>query len=186
MLSTRPEHINGGERGWSKVDSSLAVYTATSTNQKMRGLRQLFSQLDLDANDLVFTLRSDRTDEALTEAVEAGETGVAPSPYAAITKFRPRFEELSGSASDMADTADIREEFRLSFQEFTLSDPMTPLDGRPFHAFAPEIISDSSSEQVLALIQLTLQQESMFNPRALHDAIVDGHASAWLVRLERG
>ena len=186
MLSTRPEHINGGERGWSKVDSSLAVYTATSTNQKMRGLRQLFSQLDLDANDLVFTLRSDRTDEALTEAVEAGETGVAPSPYAAITKFRPRFEELSGSASDMADTADIREEFRLSFQEFTLSDPMTPLDGRPFHEFAPEIISDSSSEQVLALIQLTLQQESMFNPRALHDAIVDGHASAWLVRLERG
>lgn len=185
MLSTEPQHIRGEERGWVKVDSSLAVYTSTSTNQKMRGLRQLFTQLDLDADSLIFTLRSDRSD-ATDGTEDAGEAETAPTPYRALTKFRPRFEELSGSTPELTATARIREEFRQSFAPFAQANPLALLGGRPFHEFTPYVIAGSSCEQVLALGQLALDQEAHFDPRILHDAVLDGRANAWLLRLEKG
>ena len=60
---------------------------------------------------------------------------------------------------------------------------MSSLQGRPFLEFTPEVISSANVEQILALIHITLDQERNFTPAALHQALLDGRAVAWLERL---
>ena len=181
MLSTDPANVESQWRGWVQVDVGLAVWVSSSTNAKVRGLRQLFSQLDLDPYDLVFTLRPPRDASASNDA-EAQEE-VAPSPYSALTKFAPRFEELEGTASTLADTQDIRREFREAAQAFTMENPKQLLGSEKLPHFTPEVVRGASSELVLALIQLTLQAEDVLDDDALRDAIIDGRATAWTARL---
>lgn len=183
MLSTDVAHTGGEERGWVTVDPSLAVYVATSTNQKIRGLRQLFDALDLNADDLVFTLRGDRAPGSEAARADEAPTPAMESPHTGLTKFQPRFEELVSSASTPADTALIRQEFREAFAAHDVSDPMRLLEGRPFLEFTPEVIAGAPAEQILALIHITLDQEKNYNPVALHQTLMDGRAVAWLARL---
>ena len=183
MLSTSPEHLDGGRRGWVTVDTGLAVDVASSTNQKMRGLRQLFDQLDLNPDELVFTLRSSRKEASTTDSTDEIVTAPSSSPYVELTKFLPRFEELQGSAPSLGETAEIRQEFRHAFELFSTADPMTALGSRPVMEFEPSIILGSTPEQVLALVQMTLQQEMQIDPGFFHRAILDGRAVAWLGRL---
>ncbi|MCT1435941.1 DUF262 domain-containing protein [Brachybacterium paraconglomeratum] len=183
MLSTDPVHIHGDERGWVRVDPSLAVFVASSTNQKLRGLRQLFDALQLNADDLVFTLRTARSSCDGAALIDESETASEQSPYSALIKFHPRFEELAGSASAPADTVSIRHEFRAAFSAHDAGDAMSSLQGRPFVEFTPEVITGSTHVQVLALIHITLEQEQYFNPAALHQSLLDGRAIAWLERL---
>lgn len=79
----------------------------------------------------------------------------------------------------------MREEFRHAVTPYAPTNSMALLDGRPFHQFTPGVIDGSTCEQVRALIQLTLDQEAHFDPRALHDAVLDGRDIAWLLRLEK-
>lgn len=182
MLSTDPGHADGQVRGWIPAGSGLAVWVFSSTNAKIRGLRQLFAQLDLDPFDLVFTLRPLR-DTTTPAGTEAEESEQPQSPYAEIIKFGPRFDELHGTKSTLTDTAEIRREFRTAAQTFTVKNPKALLGTHRIPHFTPEVIDTAAPELVIALIQLTLQLEDVADDGALHDSIIDGRASAWTSRL---
>lgn len=145
-------------------------------------MRQLFAQLDLDPFDLVFTLRPLR-DTTTPAIAEAEENDQPQSPYAEITKFGPRFDELHGTKSTLTDTAEIRREFRTAAQPFTVENPKALLGSHRIPHFTPEVIGSAAPELVVALIQLTLQLEDVADDGALHDTIIDGRASAWTSRL---
>src|SRR5699024_12257332 len=53
-----------------KVDNSLYVRTHTSTNSKISLLRRLFSFLDLDPDELVFTLRPVSREQSVVDEQE--------------------------------------------------------------------------------------------------------------------
>lgn len=184
MLSTLAEHVEEQEKGWVKVDASLAVFVNTSTNRKVRGLRQLFDDLELNADELIFTLRAERGAQESTNSEDGEVASPDPEPYASLVKFQPKFEEVTGSNAPPEDTQDLRAQFRNVFEEFAVKDPLASLEGHPFPEFTAEVIRDSSPSKIIALTQLTLQQEKVFDPYAFHNALVDGRALAWMKVLQ--
>lgn len=183
MLSTEDAHVDETAPGWIRVEPGLAVSVASSTNAKVRGLRQLFQQLDLDPEDLVFRLRPARGDDGSgPNSEEAGE-GAADSRYAPLLKFGPRFDELAGTAATLDNTAELRREFRSAATPFAVADAKTALGSKRLADLTADVLTTSSVESVLAAIQLTLHAEEVFDDAALHVAILDGRATAWVERL---
>ncbi len=182
LLSTDPQTVNSDNREWRTVDEGLAVYVATSTMTKVQLLRALFEALDLDPNELVFTLRGeDRGTDSLNADGTADELN--DGPYAELIKFTPRFAELGGSSADLAATAALRQEFAQTAAPLVTTNVQI-LD-HPARSYTPELIRQARPEQVLALIGLTLQSEQHFDERALHEALLSGQADAWLEVLGR-
>ena len=183
MLSTEDAHVDETAPGWVRVEPGLAVSVASSTNAKVRGLRQLFQQLDLDPEDLVFRLRPARSDDGSgPNSEEAGE-GAADSRYAPLLKFGPRFDEVAGTAATLDNTAELRREFRSAATPFAIADAKTALGSKRLADLTADVLTTSSVESVLAAIQLTLHAEEVFDDAALHVAILDGRATAWVERL---
>src|SRR5699024_9887351 len=177
---------NTGEsgKGWVEVDPGLSVLVASSTDQKIRGLRQLFDDLDLDADSLVFTLRSDRGESEATGTTATTQGESADQTYAALTKFLPQIDEVTSTNTATAETDDLRAQFRQAFQEFATPNPAGELHDRTYVEFTPEVVESVPKTQVLAVIQLALQLEEQINPAELHNAMIDGRAHAWMARLQ--
>jgi uncharacterized protein with ParB-like and HNH nuclease domain len=184
MLSTQVSHTGENGRGWVQVDPGLSVFVASSTDQKIRGLRQLFDALDLDADTLVFTLRAGRGGDGGAELADPMPADQAAHPYTELTKFLPQIEEITSTNTELSETENLREQFTAAFQSFAPSNPSEELDGRKYVDFTPDVIESASPTQVLAVIQLALQLAEQFDPAALHDAMIDGRARAWVTRLQ--
>ncbi len=171
--------------GYERVDSALAVYTATDTRTKMNVLRGVFERIGIDPDSLMFTLRGAAVAE--DEDTPTGRADAAdrdPAPYEIVTKFLPRVEELVGQNIEPDDTANLREEFRTSFAPLAPADPKQGLGGTPYPAFKkPETIAAASADALLSAIAMTLALEQDYDPDVLHEAMRGGLLASWLRRL---
>ncbi|BCN43449.1 DUF262 domain-containing protein [Prescottella equi] len=155
----------------SQVVPGLTVMTANSTRSKLAVLRKLFNHLDIDTDDLVFTLRN-------TEAVES-EEAMEPGPFAELTKFLPSLEELTSTAATAEDTRDLRDEFTKAFARFTVVNPQSALPGKNLPDLETEgFIENATAEDILAALSMMFQVEGMM-PQ-FHRLIASGTVGRWL------
>lgn len=165
-------------QGVTQFDPGLAVFTSNNTNTKMRFLRNLFEELDIDPEDLVFTLRP--TKDTSDKVEEKPET-----PHSPVLKFLPRFEELAAQNVTPEDTKSLREEFREAFAGFASKDALHDLKGKPLTEYSDTaVIAEADAEQIIAAITATIQMTTMFDPLAVHQRIADGTMTNWLRRIE--
>ncbi|MFD1811781.1 DUF262 domain-containing protein [Rhodococcus gannanensis] len=158
--------------GESLAVPGLTVVTSTSTRSKLAVLRKLFNHLDVDTEDLVFTLRN-------TDSLEPEVPIDEPGPYAELTKFMPSMEEFSSSAVTADDTRDLRAEFTTAFAKFTVANPQAALPGKNL----PDLETDSfiekaTADDVLAALSMMFQVEGMM-PQ-FHRLIASGTVVRWL------
>ncbi len=161
--------------GTSLVVPGLTVATWTSTRSKLGVLRKLFDHLDVDTNDLVFTLRN-------TETVEPEESVDEPGPFAELTKFLPQLEELSSSAATEENTRDLRHEFTAAFTGFTVANPQAALPGKNLPDLETAgFVENATAEDILAALSMMFQVEGMM-PQ-FHRLIASGTVVRWLTAL---
>jgi uncharacterized protein with ParB-like and HNH nuclease domain len=165
------------------VDPSLSVLVNTDTNTKIALLRRVFAALDLDPEELVFTLRPTKEDSE-SESPMASRQIDANGPYSALTKFSDAIREAQALKSSPETTANLRGEFANEFAAFRRETWMQDLGNRPLVAFTSAIpVDEMSAEQVLAVITGLFDSEAMFGPGAVQQTIVDGSMSQYLERL---
>lgn len=158
------------------VVPGLAVVASTSTRAKMILLRRVFAQLEIDCDDLVFTLRAD---EEAVGPVDEQDDG----PYAELAKFIPEFGEFVDGKSGPSDTRALREEFATAFAPFRDDDPHALLQGRNLPDLEESGFIDSAgAEQILAAINLMLQADGIM-PGQFHRLVTGGTMTRWLGRL---
>lgn len=161
--------------GESLVVPGLTVQTATSTRSKLTVLRKLFDHLDVDTDDLLFTLRN-------TETVESEQTVDEPGPFAELTKFLPSMEELSSAAATVEDTRDLRDELTKAFARFTVANPQSALPGKNLPDLETDaFIEKATAEDILAALSMMFQVEGMM-PQ-FHRLIASGTVVRWLTVL---
>lgn len=176
---------------WRRVDDSLIVFTASSTDDKMGFLRALFEKLALDPDELIFSLRPAKGEEQWqqindrpgnTMTAQDGELG---GEFAPIIKYQAQLEEAATLKSDFETTADLREQFKKDFEQFTREDAAPILGNTPVGDFlAAKNPSDASKDEVLAVITQVLAASAMFGQKYFHDLIVDGTIGAWTNQLK--
>lgn len=185
LLTTSPGAFEDS-RGLRVVDPGLGVWVSTSTNAKIALLRRIFMALDLDAEELVFTLRPVKGGmaEGSTDSVADSAEVTVAGRYASLTKFSDAVEEAEALKASSETTAELRREFAGEFEKFTRDTWMQDLGGQPLAAFTATTLADQmTAEQVLAVITGLFAMETMFGPGAVHQSIVDGTISAYLRRL---
>ena len=162
--------------GWeSLVVPGLTVLTGNSTRTKLASLRKLFNHLDVDTDDLVFTLRN-------AETSEVEETVDEPGPYAELTKFLPRMTEFSSTAATEEDTRDLRDEFAKAFTAFTVTNPQAALPGKQLPDLeTASFIEKATADDILAALSMMFQVEGMM-PQ-FHRLITSGTVVRWLTAL---
>lgn len=160
----------------SLVVPGLTVVTATSTRAKLAVLRKLFDHLDVDTDDLLFTLRN--TDAAEPEG-EVDDNG----PFAELTKFLPEMEELASTAVTDEETRRLRDDFTTVFARFAIPNPQAALPGKSLPDLETAgFIENARADNVLAALSLMLQVEAMI-PGQFHRLIVAGTIVRWLTVL---
>ncbi|MGO2058636.1 MAG: DUF262 domain-containing protein [Candidatus Corynebacterium faecigallinarum] len=181
LLTTDPA-AHETSRGLRIVDPGLGVWVNTDTNTKIALLRRVFAALDLDPEDLIFTLRP-TAEEAAGEPADSSDAEVTGA-YAALTKFSDGVAEAEALKSSAETTADLRTEFSGEFTEFQRDTWMQDLGGQPLASFTAATPGDQmTAEQVLAVISGLFAMESMFGAGAVHQSIIDGSMSGYLDRL---
>ncbi len=159
----------------SAVVPGLTLMTANSTRSKLSTLRKLFNHLEIDTDDLVFTLRN-------TETTDLEETVDEPGPYAELTKFLPSMVELSSTVATDEDSRDLRAEFTKAFAKFTVANPQAALPGKNLPDLETEgFIEKATAEEILAALSMMFQVESMM-PQ-FHRLITSGTVVRWLTAL---
>ncbi|UOT04483.1 DUF262 domain-containing protein [Rhodococcus opacus] len=159
----------------SLVVPGLTLMTASSTRSKLAVLRKLFNHLEIDTDDLVFTLRN-------TETTGLEETVDEPGPYAELTKFLPRMVELSSTAVTDEETRDLRTEFTNAFAGFTVANPQAALPGKNLPDLETEaFIEKATTDDILAALSMMFQVEGLM-PQ-FHRLIASGTVVRWLTML---
>lgn len=183
LLTTDPTMINSADRRIRKIDPGLGVYVNSGTTTKISLLRRIFDHLDLDTDDLVFTLRPNHGDVD-TDNSAAEAPGTPDSPYTALTKFLDRFDEATAGTLDLDDTTELRDEFAAALTPFRRENPLTDLGGQSAEEFIRHTPPDKmTTEQILALITLPVSMATMMGPSVLHTAITSGELSTHLRHL---
>lgn len=164
-----------GKTGSSRYQEELApelwVTVSNPTNDKMNILRALFNHLDIDTDDLVFTLRPHQGEEP-----EAADQ----NPYAELIKFAPQFESLEDTDATENDIAELRAEFGKVFNDFEIEDWQKVTDGRGYVQLAEApAVAELSVEEVLATIMMIKVIESMA-PGIFLRAVTEGALARWL------
>ena len=167
-----------------QVEPGLGVWLGNNTNTKVGMLRRVFAALDLDPEELIFTLRPDKNTGSSSEGTE--ETAVASAGrYSSLTKFSDAVAEAEVLKSSPEATADLRTEFAGEFEEFKRDNWMQDLDGQPLAAFTTATpVDQMTAEQILSVISGMFAMETMFGPGAVHQSIIDGSMADYLRRLE--
>lgn len=172
--------------GWRRVDDSLIVFTANSTDTKLAFLRGLFEHLELDPDELVFTLRptkavnSEDTDAADQRASEEQKA----NPYLAITKYLDEFSQAETLQGSLESTADLRQQFAQDFKELSRPDAVEILGGMPVGDYlATHDAAQASEAEILATITQILAAADAFGQNYLHAMIVDGTLGRWVGQL---
>ena len=182
LLTTSPAERES-ERGMRMVDPSLGVFVNNNTDSKIGLFRRVFEALDLDTEELVFTLRPPSTD---SEKVFPAEPVVQrESTYSALTKFLDAVTEASVLKPSIEFTADLRDEFSSEFRPFHRESWLHDLNGQALAQFtAATPVAEMTAEQVLAVISGLFSSEAMFGAGAVHQSIIDGSMKDYLVRLD--
>ncbi|MBY3794509.1 DUF262 domain-containing protein [Rhodococcus fascians] len=171
-IAEDPEKISPKE---SLIVPGLTVVTATSTRAKLAVLRKLFDYLDMDTDDLVFTLRN-------ADLAEVEDETTAYSPYSELVKFIPKMEELASTAVTEEDTRHLRDEFTQAFAAFAVGNPQAALPGKNLtHLESADFIAAASTDDILAAVSMMLQIETMM-PQ-FHRLIAAGTTLQWLTTL---
>ena len=169
------EDLHEDTAGESMVVPGLTVVTSTSTRSKLAVLRKLFNHLDVDTDDLVFTLRNN-------DSAQPEDTVDEPGPFGELTKFLPRMEELSSSAATEEDTRDLRYEFTNEFAGFTVANPQAALPGKNLPDLETEaFIEKATADDILAALSMMFQVEGVM-PQ-FHRLIASGAVVRWLTVL---
>lgn len=173
---------------WRRVSDSLIVFTASNTDSKIAFLRGLFDHLELDPEELVFTLRpSKKTAEQdpgqIADAHSEGDGG-DPGRYAAITKYKAEMDQAESLQGGAETTADLREQFAIDFTGYAVADALNILGGVPVGDYlARNAPQDATEEEVLAVITQLLAVDVLAGQGFLHGKIIDGTLGAWIGRL---
>lgn len=174
---------------WRRVDDTLIVFTANNTDTKLTFLRNLFDYLDIDPEELVFSLRPGKGDVAPAEAVEQNvEEAEKPQPatYAAVTKYQAELNEAATLKSPVESTAELREQFAQDFSPYARDDASAVLGNAPIFDFiASADPSQASEEVVLAAITQILSAGAIVGQGYVHQVIVDGTLGEWVKQLDR-
>lgn len=161
----------GLNRYQEEIAPELWATVRNPTNDKMNILRALFRHLDIDTDDLVFTLRPYHKDE-----LEPAEE----SPFADLTKFAPQFAALEGTEVTAQEIAELRAEFEEAFANFHTHNWNDVVDGRTYEQLAElSSVTGLSVPEALASIQMVVVIESMA-PGIFRRAVVEGSLARWL------
>ena len=164
-------------QGESLVVPGLTVVTATPTRAKLAVLRKLFDHLDLDTNDLVFTLRNIGTDNLDEEADAEGR-------YAELTKYLPEMEQVTSAAVPEEETHRLREGFTTAFALFAIPNPQAALPGKKLPDLEnADFVNSAGPHDILAATSLMLHLDAMI-PGQFHRLIVTGTLVRWLTVLK--
>ena len=170
-----------GVRGLRVVDPGLGVWVNNSTDTKISLFRRIFDYLNLDPEELIFTLRPSKTVHK-----DFDEDEEDSAPYAALTKFADAVAEVTALQMDASDTVPLREEFAAEFRPFNRENWMNEIGQQPLNSFVESTpIEAMTEEEVLAVISGLLATEKMLDPRAVHSAFADGSFQNLLQRLDR-
>ncbi|MGP5270445.1 hypothetical protein ACTXK0_08540 [Corynebacterium variabile] len=182
LLTTDPASREGSW-GLRTIDPSLGVWVNTDTDSKIAMFHRLFAALDLDPEELVFTLRPTKDSSGAADAAEVPDTARIGT-YASLTKFSDAVAEAAEMKHDPAETTALRTEFAGEFDEFKRANWMQDFGGQPLAAFtSARPVDQMTADQVLAVISGLFAMETMFGPGAVHQSIVDWSMSRYLGRL---
>lgn len=174
---------------WRRVDDVLIVFTANNTDSKLGFLRALFEHLDIDPEELVFSLRPGKGDVADADdapgAVEE-QSEDKPESYVKVTKYLAEFEEAVTLKSSLESTVELREQFAKDFAQFAREDAAAVLERKPIFDFVAAANPEEASEAVvLAVITQILAAGRMVGQGYVHQVIVDGTLGEWVKQLSR-
>lgn len=184
-MTVHPDR-HADSRGMRVVDPGLGVWVNTSTGDKITLLRRVFAALNLDPEELIFTLRPVKeTAESTDPTGDTADDEEHPGVYAALTKFSDEVAEAAALGVSPDATETLRTEFAGEFAPFRREDWMQDLGGRNLTAFTSSTeVKNMTAEQVLAVISGLFVTEQLIGPGAVHQAIIDGSMSVYLQRLE--
>lgn len=159
-----------------EITPGLWLQTSNQTNDKLTILRGIFDALNLETDDLVFTLRKDE---------KTAESEQAPGRYDSVVKFLPQFEDWAGTEVEEDDVKDVRRELWEALKELGAGNPQEAADGRTFNELSdPDVIQSLIAEEVLAAFVMLRQIEG-YMPGQFLQAVKRGTISNWLQRLEQ-
>lgn len=179
LLTTNPADYRGS-RELRVVDPGLGVSVSNNTDTKIGLFRRIFDHLNLDPEELMFTLRPHKTGRK-----EADRTDEAPNRFAALTKFGDAVAEVVALQPGPSETEKLRGELAKEFGPFKREDWTHDIGERPLAAFTSVTPIDTmTQEEVFAVITGLFASEKMLGPGALHGALIDGSFHRYLQRLE--
>ncbi|SEA43145.1 Uncharacterized conserved protein, contains ParB-like and HNH nuclease domains [Bowdeniella nasicola] len=165
-------------RKLTKIDNGFYWNLQTSTREKVLTLRRLFEYLDLDAEDVLVTLRPTESENASERQEEE-----AKSTYALLIKFKERLETRRGASEIDEEAQQILAEFTGEVMKFGIEDPMGVLGSTPMEfAGDPERVTAASEQELLALISGVVALDKVF-PGSLWRQVANGNLVDWLGRL---
>ena len=167
-------HESAGDGFW-KVTDSLSVFVQNSTHSKMSMLRELFELLDLDPDEVTFTLRP-----ATVDTQEDAKEEESSKPYEACRKIARDAAASSASANSQI-ARDYVHDFLESFADHRCDNP-TEVLGQPPVGFlkAPNALEDASEAEILALVSSVVTANEMIDDSILWSSLSDGTISKYL------
>src|SRR5699024_8487010 len=120
----------------------LCLLGGNNTDTKIGLFRRIFDHLDLDPEELVFTLRPHKTTSKDEEAIED-----RPNAFASLTKFRDAVTEVAALQPDASGTANLREEFAAEFEPFKRESWMQDIGEEPLAAFLSATTIDTMAPE---------------------------------------
>ncbi|MEZ2121424.1 DUF262 domain-containing protein [Corynebacterium sp. CCM 9203] len=176
-----PEDIVTNDRGidFIRVSDELCIPPGSNTESKISFLRSLFEHLDLDQDDLVFSLRS------LKDEVENKHKD--HNRFRELLVFLPRFEEVGNNSAREEDFSALLEQFSGKMLQLNLvvQDPREVIHPkRLYDYYSSEIVANSGEEEILAVICLMLNVSHLTGGAEFEQVIRSGVISMWLKRLE--
>ena len=167
---------------WSEISPGLFAWINTSTQHKVRVLRNVFDHLSIDPEDLVFRFARGASDEPEIEDDEATKV----DRYASLTSFIGAINELTMRDADPEAFAALANELRTALSEYPGEDYLEVLGG-PAATFASEEnrLAEASEEQLIALLKAKVDEDQLFNPGVLEETLQNGSARTWLELLHK-
>lgn len=175
---------------WRRVNDSLIVLTASNTDSKISFLRGLFENLEIDPEELVFTLRPTKADTAESTSADT-ETPAAneersENQYGALTKYLDQLNEAASLQGSIESTAELRKQFAQDAAAFTLLNAHDVLGGEGVGDVAATRNPEGATlEETLAVITELASQAKLIGHGYYHGLVVDGTFSKWVERLRQ-
>lgn len=173
---------NNSNSSLREIDHGLFVDTGSSTSVKIGFLRRVFTQLGLEQEALVFTLRPlandvEPRDDELEVEVE--------KKYSDLTKFIPQLEEAENLEGADTEVIPLLSKLKEQLTAFSPENPQAALGGLPVPEFLKQnVIEQLSAEHILAVLTQHFNIASMMGDDYLLEELRSGRLRELLQRLE--